>query len=44
MVTVLMGKLNTAPKQAQRIFCLLSTAFKTPNIEKVITINVAKLV
>ncbi len=44
MVTVLMGKLKTAPKQAHCIFLLLSTDCKTPTILIVITTEVTALV
>ena len=39
-----MGKLNTAPKQAQRIFCLLTTLWMTPMLLKPITTMVALFV
>ena len=44
MVTVLIGKLKTAPKQAHCIFFLLRTLCKTPTMLMLITMNVIELV
>ena len=44
MVMVLMGKLNTAPRQAHFIFRLLKTLCKTPILLTVITAKVTVLV
>lgn len=44
MVTVLIGKLNTAPKQAHRIFFLFNTLCKTPMMLMLITTSVAMFV
>ena len=44
MVTVLMGRLNTAPRQAHFIFRLFSTLCSTPIILMVISRNVKALV
>ena len=40
MVTVLMGKLKTSPKQAHFIFRLFKTACNTPIMLTVITVKV----
>ena len=44
MVTVLIGKLKTAPRQAHWIFRLFRTDCKTPIILTVITTKVTELV
>lgn len=44
MVTVLIGKLNTEPKQAHWIFFLFNTLCKTPMMLIDITISVAMFV
>ena len=44
MVTVLMGKLNTSPRQAHFIFCLFSTLCKTPMMLTDISTKAAILV
>lgn len=44
MVTVDMGSLNTAPKQAQRIFRLSNTLWMTPMALTPMTKSVATLV
>ena len=44
IVMVLIGKLNTAPKQAHLIFLLLSTLCNTPMMLMLITINVTEFV
>ena len=43
-VTVVMGKLNTSPRQAHLIFLFFNTLCKTPTILKLITIKVATFV
>ncbi len=44
MVMVLMGRLKTAPRQAQRIFCRVATACSTPMRLTPMTTKVTALV